>query len=431
MALQPAARKSDVAVAAWSKRSVYPASPRSPTSTPRQTQRYAADRLLDALRKHTALLPENKHIVHSIDEVLALGASAVFALAEESQAAQQEIGRLRGELAAAYRASAIAAAADVNTARREVEDEKTRSSYAEQQAKAREADLESAVLHAHSQLAEAQRARAAVQRGAERSAAAAKLLEQRLEQVREAARQVLHSLPSSTEEEAFEAERLQRVASGETVPREYASADEHALLARALERAVRCGELTRAAEAEVKLVNTELEAERAAQRTLRDELQTLLDSRQQLLDDKARLKREAADAIAARDSAEEAARRFQNLLFQQQQQLQHHHEILQRQRHQEKMEGPEHLEKAAKLQVPPPPLVPSPFVPASAFASSRASSPRGSPSSSVAQPTLPLTDSAVAAAAMAVDGLETAVREAAAMTALLSRPASALGMPIA
>ena len=128
---------------------------------PRQTQRYAAERLLDTLRKHTALVPPRDQHVHSVDEVLTLGASAVFGLTEEVQAQQREVERLQGELAAAYRASAIAAADDIGAARRQAEDTEQRAAHAAQQAVAREAELEAVVLSTHGQLAEEQRARAA------------------------------------------------------------------------------------------------------------------------------------------------------------------------------------------------------------------------------------------------------------------------------
>ena len=427
--LRPATRKSDHAVGAWSRKSEYPASPLSPRnnfgSVPRQTQRYAAERLLDALRKHTSMLPVEKTHVHSIDEVLALGASAVFGLHEEVQEQEREVVRLRNELAAAYRASAIAAADDINAARREADNEKDRCAAEARSFAAREADLESAVLSAHSQLSEEQRTRGGLQELLAKTRAGVKLLEQRLELTREAARQVLNSLPPSASEESAEADRLVRVAAGEMVP-EHDGVDEMGLLARALDRSMRCSERTRNSEAEAALVRAELDAERGAHKVVQEELRTVIEAQKAGADERASLRTELAECLEAKEKAEEAARRFQTLLQAQQQQLETHHQLLQQQQQQQRPPPPPSQPRAPT----PPPPTPTPLPPWQQQSTSAPAwtprsvtpSPRVSPSSRssvVAPPPTIISDSSVAVAAAAVDQLEAAVRETAAMTALL------------
>jgi hypothetical protein len=174
--------------------SLSPAPPRV-----RQTQRFAADRLLEALRKTTAIVPEGEgkepHI--SVDEVLQLGASAVFGMSEEIQQQQREVTHLRLALAAAYRASAQAAADEISTARREADEAEARTDAAARVSAARERELETAVLSTHEQLGELQRTNQALQRGLERALAGGRLLEQRLVDVREAARSVMVCAPAA------------------------------------------------------------------------------------------------------------------------------------------------------------------------------------------------------------------------------------------
>ena len=409
---------------------------------PRQTQRYAAERLLDTLRKHTALVPPRDQHVHSVDEVLTLGASAVFGLTEEVQAQQREVERLQGELAAAYRASAIAAADDIGAARRQAEDTEQRAAHAAQQAVAREAELEAVVLSTHGQLAEEQRARAATQRQLEQKSASATLIEQKLDAVHAATLQLLTALPPSASEEAAEADRVRRVAAGESLPSEWDGADVLELLVRVLERAQRCTEQTRSSEAEVALLRAELEAERLAHSKLQDQLMYMTDER-------ASLRREMADALAAKEISEKASQRFQALLHQQQRELEAHHELLQRQQQQQQTmlglspDGGDvargagadtRRDSGGSVQ----PLLsanrgaagsPLGLMPSLATSPLRSRSPcslagsvAGSIAGSAALPPPPppyISDSSVAAAAAAVDGLEAAVRQAASMTALL------------
>jgi hypothetical protein len=296
-------------------------SPRAGGTRYRQTQRLAADRLIDALKRTTALLPADGGATTggatavqrmTIDEVLAMGASAIYGLSDENQAQQREQSRLRVELAAAYRASAIAAADEVSSARREVDEAEARSEVERRAAAARAEELEAAVRRTHEELAESQRANRALQRALERSAAGATLLEQRLGAAREAARQVMNALPPSAVEEAAEAERLARLACGEAVPTD--DVDEMTLLARALDRALRSSERLQAGMAEAALYKTELEAERAEGVRRREELEGLQQQHQASLEERASARRDVADAQAAREAAEEAARRFHALL---------------------------------------------------------------------------------------------------------------------
>jgi hypothetical protein len=437
---------------------------------PRQTQRYAAERLLDTLRKHTAIVPQRDQHVHSVDEVLALGASAVFGLAEEVQAQQREVIKLRGELGAAYRASAIAAADDISAARREAEDTEQRAAYVAQQAAAREAELEAAVLAAHAKLADEQRARAAVQRQLEQTTAGNQLLEQRLEATSEAAKQLLAALPASASDEAASAERVRRVAQGEELPGEWAGADVLDLLGRALERALRGAEQVRSSEAEATLLRAELDTERLAISRLREQVDTLTDAQRASAEERASLRRETADALAGKDQAEHVARRFQALLGQQQRELEAHHQLLQQQQQQQReimgvvapagaagggssygpaasSYGPADATAAVDFSTDGAAFATSASRPSSTHASplrshspcSLAGSMAGmglasfgpTPSAGVGAGGggLALSDASVAAAAAAVDGLEAAVREAASMTALLT--ASRVSTPVA
>ena len=145
-----------------------PFSPKSSLASPpssaygaprvRQTQKFAAERLVEALRRTTAIVPEASHggdkggKALSVDEVLGLGASAVFGLSEEVQQLGREISRLQLELSGAYRASALAAADDKEDARRAIEAYRVEAENALRKAAARERELETAVVAAHEQL---------------------------------------------------------------------------------------------------------------------------------------------------------------------------------------------------------------------------------------------------------------------------------------
>lgn len=164
----------------------------TPPPRVRQTQRYAADRLLDALRRCTAILPDDgKGPPLTVDEAMQHGAAAIYGLSEELQQQQQEVSRLRLALGAAYRASASAAADEISLARRDADAAEARTDAAERASAARERELETAVLTVHEQLADGQRTNAALQRGLERATAGSRLIEQRLVDVREAARSVM------------------------------------------------------------------------------------------------------------------------------------------------------------------------------------------------------------------------------------------------
>lgn len=318
----------------------------------------------------------------TVDEVLAIGAQAIFALSDEMQEQHRSIGRLQNELSAAYRSSAIAAADAVEAARRETEVADARADALQRKANARERELQAAVLTAHEQLAESQRAGNAVAHGAQRATAGGRLLEHRLAAVREAVLSVVGALPPSAAEVTHEAEVLAATAAGRP-PSPSAALDELALLAKALERAGRCTEQNRACVAESQLVRAELGAERAALAAARDEYSALTELHRASQEEKVALRRELADAHAGREEAEEAARRFQALL----------------------QVGIEHASREAAAGL------------------SAAGGPRspGSPSA----PLGAMTPAGAASAAAAVDGLEAAVREAAELTALLARPATA------
>lgn len=290
--------------------SLSPAPPRV-----RQTQRFAADRLLEALRKTTAIVPEGEgkepHI--SVDEVLQLGASAVFGMSEEIQQQQREVTHLRLALAAAYRASAQAAADEISTARREADEAEARTDAAARVSAARERELETAVLSTHEQLGELQRTNQALQRGLERALAGGRLLEQRLVDVREAARSVMSAFPASAEEQAFEAERIKRIAAGDEagVLAEGGSVDELSLLASALERGRRAAEQARCATAEAALLRAELAHEKSRAAAAADEQAAMIEAQRVALEERTA---QLLETEFARDEAEEAARRFQALL---------------------------------------------------------------------------------------------------------------------
>lgn len=392
-------------------------SPRATTPSPaanvprvRQTQRLAADRLIDALRKTTAVLPDKldpKSPQLSVEEVLAFGASAIFGLSDELQQQQRELVKLQLDLGAAYRSAATVAADDIDQARRDAAAAEERADSMTRRAAAREKELEAAVLSAHEQLAEAQRIQKAWQRGLERTTAGGRLLEQRITAVREAARAVMAALPSTAAEDAADAATLKAVAQGKPPPAE--DPDELALLARALERAGRCTETTRAAAAETALLRAELDAERANAASVRNEHKALVELHRVTQSEKVALKRQLAEALDAKAAAEEAAKRFQALVAVGEQRA---------------VGG-----GAASNGVPSPAPVGSPPTappPGGAMGSAGPTSPPGT------LPTFALArmvgspagaPSHAAAAAAAVDGLEAAVQEAARLTALLSTPA--------
>ena len=436
-----------------------PFSPKSSLASPpssaygaprvRQTQKFAAERLVEALRRTTAIVPEASHggdkggKALSVDEVLGLGASAVFGLSEEVQQLGREISRLQLELSGAYRASALAAADDKEDARRAIEAYRVEAENALRKAAARERELETAVVAAHEQLAEAHVERRAVQSGLDRAMAGGKLLEQHVVVVRDAARGVVAALPPSAAEEAAESERLALVASGELVP-EADTSDAPTLLKAALERASRCTEQTRASVAEAALLRTELEAERASLRTLRQEHEDLLSTHHNELAEKVNLARKLAEALEARESAEEAARRFQSLLLAQRGDSGGAITSPARAAVLSSRGGSRGVSRGAS-----PPTVPSERSlvmtgPGSPALPSGNASPAMQPRVSLLAPMMapwssqafaqlstplmtPLTQATPlsptsAAAEAAVDGLEAAVREATALTAMLAKP---------
>ena len=89
----------------------------TPSPRVRQTQRFAADRLLEVLRRTTALVDDGPV---TVEEALQLATSAVVGLSEELALRQRSVDALRGDVAAAYRSAAIAAADEVEAARRSV-----------------------------------------------------------------------------------------------------------------------------------------------------------------------------------------------------------------------------------------------------------------------------------------------------------------------
>ena len=320
-----------------------------------------------------------------MDETLSIGAQAVFALSDEMQGQQREIQRLQHELNAAYRASSLASADAVDAARREAEVADARADSQQRKAEARERELEAQLIAAHEQLVEAQRAGYAVQRGAERATASGRILDQRLQRVREAAKAVMEALPPSAAEVAQEEEVLVRTAAG-APPDPSDAPDEMTLLARALERAGRCTEQNRACVAEAQMLRTELQAEKAALAFARDERQALAELHRVSQEEKVVLRRELAEAHDARESAEEAAKRFQALL----------------------QVGIEHAGREVQAG-------------ASVEAGVSGSIEAG-PSVASASVRSPLAAAGAANATAAVEDLEAAVREAAELTALLARP---------
>ena len=102
---------------------------RSPAALPRSprvrhTQRVAADNLLLALRRTTAMVGDADH--YAVDEVLTMATDTICGLNEEVQRHQSENTVLRSSLNAAYRASAAAAAQEVESARRATDDARDR-----------------------------------------------------------------------------------------------------------------------------------------------------------------------------------------------------------------------------------------------------------------------------------------------------------------
>ena len=198
-----------------------------------------------------------------------------------------------------------------------------RAEEAERSVALRIRDLENGVVQAHEQIAEERRKTATVQNGLEQSEALHTLLKQRVANLREAAKAVCRALPASAEDEALEADRIARVAAGELSAEDAINKnlgpaldqlDEFGLLSKGLERAARMTEQNRQCTAEVTILKSELEAERASSASLRNDLNRMLEVQRANLEEKAALRREVEEAHEARETADEAARRFHALL---------------------------------------------------------------------------------------------------------------------
>ena len=256
-----------------------------------------------ALRNTTAVGDERGL---ALDEVLTLGTSALLGLNEELKQQQKAVALLREELNAAYRASAAAAAGDVEAARRSAEETEARVAK-------RERERESMLQSMQHTLDRGRREQQDLLHAVDRTAAHARLVEAKLSKAKQAATRILDALPGSAAEVALEAERLAKVAAGDAVHEEE---DVDLLLSRALERAMRLAEKGQAQAAESTILRAEVDAERKRhesdqqhERALREELQAADQERHDL-------RRECAEAHEARDESENAARRFQALLFQ-------------------------------------------------------------------------------------------------------------------
>ena len=163
----------------------------------RSTQRVAADALLLALRRTTAVSDK----VHAVDEVMSAATSALLGLNDEVRRLETEASELRSSLSAAYSASAEAAAEPLKFSR-----------ALTHEAQALAEDRANEVVALTNELKLARSSEAELLRTIDRSAANARLLEARLARGRQAASRVLNALPASAAEAALEAERLGKVA---------------------------------------------------------------------------------------------------------------------------------------------------------------------------------------------------------------------------
>lgn len=312
---------------------------------------------------------------YAVDEVLGLATNTIINLNEEVKRQGEEISKLRHELNAAYRSSAVAASRDIYQARREAEEAEARGMAAAASADTRRLDVEEALHDSYRKLENARRQEEELLRLVDRTAAAQRLTEERLGRARHAATRVLNALPPSAAEVAIEAEKLAKVASGETLVE---NEDIESLLDRALDRAMRLAERGQAAAAETAMVRAEAEAERAKEAKRAEEHRALLNELRGLSAECSELSLEAADAHKAREVAEDAVRRLQQML------------------------GPGQKQLAALM--PPPTGLPSVFL---------SSSPLAAPPARVTVTPESVRDSE--AAAYAVVGLEAAVRDTQAM----------------
>ena len=404
-----------------------PPTPSSPRF--RSTQRHAIERMQAALRR-TAPNDEtlSERGLLTIDEALSEGAAAIVAMSGKLKEQQHELSKLKNECNAAYRAAAVASREELDKERDKTEAAEVRAEEAERSVALRIRDLENGVVQAHEQIAEERRKTATVQNGLEQSEALHTLLKQRVANLREAAKAVCRALPASAEDEALEADRIARVAAGELSAEDAINKslgpaldqlDEFGLLSKGLERAARMTEQNRQCTAEVTILKSELEAERASSASLRNDLNRMLEVQRANLEEKAALRREVEEAHEARETADEAARRFHALLHYgamgpgfivpssapspQQHHASHHHS------------------NATGLKTPAPGFQGLLEQVASSTSPKTGASPRVASPPTVeeiaSRPLSPLP--AARAAAVAVDGLEAALREASELTALL------------
>ena len=281
----------------------------------RQTVRGAANELMAALRKTTAMVDMS---TLTVDEMLQLGARAILGLHEELAQRRMDAEQLREEVNAAYQASAATQAQDALSARHAVEESEARAAAVREATQAREREALSTVQQLRHALERSERDQQEMLRAVDRTAAHARLMEQKFDKARAAAARILKALPPSAAEAAREAEQLTRVAAGEQM---HEPEDVDVMLARALERAMRLAEKTVASTAEAAILRSETEAERARYAGGRQREKLLVEQLQLADSERQALRLECLEAHAAREAAdqaaEEATRRFQEMLVMQ------------------------------------------------------------------------------------------------------------------
>jgi hypothetical protein len=268
-----------------------------------------------ALRKTTAMVDTS---TLTVDEMLQLGARAILGLHEELAQQRMDAEQLREEVNAAYRASAATQARDALSARHAVEESEARAAAVREATQAREREALSTVQQLRHALERSERDQQEMLRAVDRTAAHARLMEQKFDKARAAAARILKALPPSAAEAAREAEQLSKVAAGEQM---HEPEDVDVMLARALERAMRLAEKTVASTAEAAILRSETEAERARYASGRQREKLLVEQLQLADSERQALRLECIEAHAAREAAdqtaEEATRRFQEMLVMQ------------------------------------------------------------------------------------------------------------------
>jgi len=264
----------------------------------RQTVRGAANELMAALRKTTAMVDTS---TLTVDEMLQLGARAILGLHEELAQQRMDAEQLREEVNAAYRASAATQARDALSARHAVEESEARAAAVREATQAREREALSTVQQLRHALERSERDQQEMLRAVDRTAAHARLMEQKFDKARAAAARILKALPPSAAEAAREAEQLSKVAAGEQM---HEPEDVDVMLARALERAMRLAEKTVASTAEAAILRSETEAERARYASGRQREKLLVEQLQLADSERQALRLECIEAHAARRSPE-------------------------------------------------------------------------------------------------------------------------------